>query len=141
MTAATGLGQARHAPGLHVVEGVLVRDIVHDNDAVRAAVVRRGDCAEALLSCRVPDLELDCLSLELERPDLEVDTDGRDVGCASQSKEDARGACQRLSRIRQTAHATAEAAERRSWERSDRYPSGTLTVCVCVVRETGDRKG
>lgn len=29
----------------------IVGDVVNDNDAVRTAVVRRGDCPEALLAC------------------------------------------------------------------------------------------
>ena len=41
-------------PLLDVGERVLVGDVVHDNDAVRASVVRRRDRAEALLPCRVP---------------------------------------------------------------------------------------
>lgn len=41
-------------PLLDVGERVGVRDVVDDDDAVRAAVVGRGDGAEPLLSCRVP---------------------------------------------------------------------------------------
>ena len=47
---AVNLGQ----PLLHVGKGVLVSDVVHDNDAVGAAVVRRSDGAETFLSCSVP---------------------------------------------------------------------------------------
>jgi len=57
----------------------LVRDIVHDNDTVRAAVVRRSDRAETLLAGRVPDLQLDRLAFQLDRADLEIDADRRDV--------------------------------------------------------------
>ena len=41
-------------PLLNVVEGVHVRHIVDDADAVRAAVVRGCDGAEALLTCCIP---------------------------------------------------------------------------------------
>lgn len=41
-------------PLLDVVEAVHVGDVVDDADAVRAAVVGAGDCAEALLARRVP---------------------------------------------------------------------------------------
>lgn len=42
---------------LHVVEGLLVGDIIHDDDAVGPAVVAAGDRAEALLARGVPDLQ------------------------------------------------------------------------------------
>lgn len=41
-------------PLLDVVEGLLVRAIVHYDDAVCAPVVRRGDRTEPLLASRVP---------------------------------------------------------------------------------------
>lgn len=41
-------------PLLDVVEAVHVGDVVDDADAVRAAVVGAGDCAEALLARSVP---------------------------------------------------------------------------------------
>mmetsp|Transcript_2883 Transcript_2883/g.8308 ORF Transcript_2883/g.8308 Transcript_2883/m.8308 type:complete len:245 (-) Transcript_2883:2377-3111(-) len=66
-------------PGLHVLERLRVGHVVDDDDAVRAAVVAARDCAEALLACRVPDLQLDCLSIQLDRPDLKVNADGGDV--------------------------------------------------------------
>ena len=40
----------------HVVERNLVGDVVHHNDAVRAAIVRRCDGTEALLTGGIPDL-------------------------------------------------------------------------------------
>ena len=39
-----------------MLEGLRVGGVVHDNDAVRAAVVAARDGAEALLAGRVPDL-------------------------------------------------------------------------------------
>ena len=41
-------------PLLDIVEALAVRDVVHDDDAVRAAVVARRDCAKALLPRSVP---------------------------------------------------------------------------------------
>ena len=41
-------------PLLHIVEGVHVRDIVHDADAMCTTVVRGGDCSEAFLAGCVP---------------------------------------------------------------------------------------
>eukprot|EP00964_Phaeocystis_antarctica_P105933 scaffold70910_cov69-Phaeocystis_antarctica.AAC.7 len=46
-------------PALDVVERVEVRDVVHDDDAVSAAVVGAADGAEPLLARSVPNLELD----------------------------------------------------------------------------------
>jgi hypothetical protein len=46
---------------------------------VSTPVVRRGDCPEALLAGRIPDLELDGLGVKLDCLDLEVDANGRDV--------------------------------------------------------------
>jgi len=41
-------------PLLDVVEAVHVGDIVHNTDTMGAAVVGRGDCAEAFLACCIP---------------------------------------------------------------------------------------
>ena len=41
-------------PLLDIVEAVHVGDIVDDADAVRTAIVRGGDGAEALLTCCIP---------------------------------------------------------------------------------------
>lgn len=65
---------------LRTVEGSLVGDVVYQQDAHGAAVVGGGDGAEALLAGRVPDLELDALSIELNGPDLEVNANGGDEG-------------------------------------------------------------
>jgi hypothetical protein len=80
-------------PLLDVVKGFVVGDVVDDDDAVGAAVVRGGDGAEALLSGGVPNLELDCLAVELDGTNLEVDADGGDirfrVGVVGESEEKA----------------------------------------------------
>lgn len=66
-------------PLLDVVERVHVRHIVNDADTVSATVVRGSDGSETLLTGGVPNLQLHCLSIELDGPDFEVDTDGRYV--------------------------------------------------------------
>ena len=55
---------------LHIVEGFHLSDIVYDDDSVRAAVVAAGDRAESLLPCRVPNLQLDGFSIELDGADF-----------------------------------------------------------------------
>jgi len=77
-----------------MLERLRVGGVVHDDDAVRAAVVGAGDGAEALLTSRVPDLQLDGLAIELDRPNLEVDADRADValgvGVVGEAQEQAR---------------------------------------------------
>lgn len=63
-------------PVLDGAEALAVSDVVGDNDAVSALVVAAGDRLEALLSCSVPDLQLNRLAVHLDRADLEVDSDG-----------------------------------------------------------------
>ena len=60
-------------PVLDVLEGALVRHVVHEEDAHGPAVVRRGDGPEALLPRRVPDLQLELLVVQREGLNLEVD--------------------------------------------------------------------
>lgn len=57
-------------PLLDIVEGLVVRDVVDDNDTVGSSVVGGGDGAEAFLSGCVPNLELDCLSVEFDCADF-----------------------------------------------------------------------
>lgn len=68
----------RSVAGIRTVETSLVRDIVHEQNPHGAPVIRRGDCAEALLARSIPDLQLDALAVELNSPDLEIDADGGD---------------------------------------------------------------
>merc|ERR1712093_124598 len=67
-------------PGADVVEAALVGKVKDEEDAHGAAVVRGGDCPEALLAGRVPDLQLDLLAIELDGTYLEVDADSGDEG-------------------------------------------------------------
>lgn len=48
-------------PLLDVVEGIRIRHVVDDDNAVRTAVVRRRNGSETLLSGRIPNLQLDRL--------------------------------------------------------------------------------
>jgi len=66
-------------PLLDIVVGLDLRHIVHNDDAVSAAVIAAGDGTEAFLPRRVPDLKLDGLAIELDGPDFEVDTNRADV--------------------------------------------------------------
>ena len=63
---------------MHTAKRLLIRNIIHQQYAHRASVVRRRDCPEALLPGGVPYLQLDALAVQLDRPDLEVDAYGRD---------------------------------------------------------------
>lgn len=68
--------------GLHVTEPCsthLICYIVNDNDAMCTSVVTGCDSSKAFLTCRIPDLQLDCLALEVERSDLEVHANCRYV--------------------------------------------------------------
>jgi hypothetical protein len=66
-------------PLLHAEEGLHVCHVVHDDDAMRVAVVGGRDGVEPLLACSVPDLQLDCLPVEVDGADLEVHANGGDV--------------------------------------------------------------
>ncbi len=122
LPSASGQIAQRAATGLPTIVG----HVVDDNDAMCAAVVRRGDGPEPLLASRVPlrsppipristpshritrnghpgthNLQLDRLALELDRADLEVDADRRDValgvGVVCESQEETRLADARVA--------------------------------------------
>jgi hypothetical protein len=68
--------------GKRTVETPFVGNVVNQQDAHGAPIIRRGNGAESLLTCRVPYLQLHALAVELNSPDLEVDADGGDeAGC------------------------------------------------------------
>jgi len=52
-------------PLLDIIEGLIVGHIVNHDDTVGPSVVGRSDGAETLLSSSIPDLELDCLTIQL----------------------------------------------------------------------------
>lgn len=74
----TGCRRARWRE--RTVERPLVRHIVYQQDAHGAPVIGRRDGAEAFLTRRIPDLELDALAVQLDGADLEVDADRGDEG-------------------------------------------------------------
>jgi hypothetical protein len=57
-------------PLLDIVEGFIVSHVIDNDDAMSSSVVGRGDGAETLLPRSIPDLELDCLTVELDRADF-----------------------------------------------------------------------
>jgi hypothetical protein len=63
---------------IHTVKTPLIRDIVHKQNTHRSSVVSGCDRSETLLPCSIPYLQLNPLSIELNRADLEIDTDGCD---------------------------------------------------------------
>jgi len=67
-------------PVLDIVKGLLVGDVVHQHNAHGSSVVGRGDGPEPLLAGGVPDLELDLLTVQLNRPDFEIYAYGGDEG-------------------------------------------------------------
>ena len=67
-------------PPLYVFEGAAIDDGKCEDDAGCPLVVGLGDVFELLLSCGVPDLQLELLVVDLDGFDFEVDSDGGDVG-------------------------------------------------------------
>jgi hypothetical protein len=65
---------------IRTIETPLIRNVVHQQNAHSTPVIRRCDRAEPLLSCRVPNLQLHALAIELDCADLKVDADGGDEG-------------------------------------------------------------
>lgn len=56
------------------IETPLISHIVHQQDAHSTSVVCRGDGTEPFLACGIPYLQLHALAIELNRPNLEVDS-------------------------------------------------------------------
>lgn len=63
-------------PPRHILKRLMLADIVHEECSHGAAIVRRGDGTITLLSCRVPDLRLDRLSVDLDAAGGKFDADG-----------------------------------------------------------------
>ncbi len=57
-------------PLLHVRERFSIRHVVYDNNSVRTTVIGRSNGSETLLSCGIPNLELDCLSVQVDGADF-----------------------------------------------------------------------
>ena len=58
----------------------MIRDVVYQQDTHGTSVVSSCDGAEALLSGGIPYLQLHALAIQLNRADLEVDSDGGNEG-------------------------------------------------------------
>ena len=67
-----GMGLDLFQPVLNIVVGVLLRAVIHEDDAHSSLVVCLGDGAEALLSRRVPHLQFHTLPLNIHRFYLKV---------------------------------------------------------------------
>jgi len=65
-------------PVSNVLERLLVRDVVYEQDAHGTAVVRCRDRAKPFLASSIPDLQLNALAVQLDGLDLEVNADGGD---------------------------------------------------------------
>ena len=114
-------------PPLDVVERLHVGDVVHDDDAVGAAVIGAANRAETLLARRIPDLKLYRLPVKLYGPDLEVDANGGDVAVCPLVILGERGrdsACCRKGRATRREQQTPPMAverERRTAKRSSKH--------------------
>lgn len=64
----------------HTLERPLIGHVVDKEDTHSTTVVSRGDGTETFLSCGIPDLQLHSLAIQLNRTDLEINTDGGDEG-------------------------------------------------------------
>lgn len=65
-----------HQPVVDVQESLGFGDIIDHDNPLGPLVIGTGDGLEAFLPGGVPDLGLDGLAVEIEGPDLEVDSDG-----------------------------------------------------------------
>lgn len=63
-------------PG-HILVRLVLADVVNEQGANSAAVVGGGNGAVALLAGGIPDLGLDGLGVDLDRPGSELDADRR----------------------------------------------------------------
>jgi len=66
-------------PLLHVLEAFVVCHVVDYDNTVCTAVVGRGNGPETLLAGGIPDLQLDCLAIQFDGANLEVNANGRYV--------------------------------------------------------------
>lgn len=64
-------------PPRHILICLVLADVVDKQRSHCAAVVGGGDGAVSLLACRIPNLSLDSLSVDLDGPGSEFDADGR----------------------------------------------------------------
>lgn len=58
-------------------EGVSISQVIGDNDTVSASVVTGRNSLETILTSGIPNLQFDRLAVDLDRADLEIDTNSR----------------------------------------------------------------
>jgi hypothetical protein len=57
----------------------LICHMLDNDDTVCSAVVTWCDCSKSSLSSCVPDLQLNCFTVQLYGSDLEIHSDGTDI--------------------------------------------------------------
>ena len=62
-----------------MVERVAVSDVIHDDYAVAAAIIRCRDRPKSFLAGRVPNLHFYDFAVDCDRFDLEIDADRRNI--------------------------------------------------------------
>ena len=70
--------ERERTPILNIFVGLSIRHIVHEEDALCTPVVRRANCFKPLLSCCVPNLQLQSFAADGDRLHFEVDADSGD---------------------------------------------------------------
>lgn len=102
------------------IETLLVRDIIHQENSHGASVVCGCNGAETLLACRVPYLQFHPLSIQINRPDLEIDAYRSDErGCETvfgEAKEAARLSYARIADEQQFDLGHAVSGQGLGWE-------------------------
>jgi hypothetical protein len=63
----------------YILVGILICDIVHDDDTVGTTVVTGSDGTKTFLSCGVPNLQFDAFAIQFDGSDFEIDPNGTDV--------------------------------------------------------------
>lgn len=61
------------------IKALPLKHTINNQNPMRTPIIRPRDRLEALLSRRVPNLQLNALAVQLDSADLEVDADGGDV--------------------------------------------------------------
>lgn len=64
-------------PSLHILVGLVLADIVHEQCSHSTSIVRRRDSTVAFLPCRIPNLGLDGLGINLNRSGRKLDANRR----------------------------------------------------------------
>jgi hypothetical protein len=62
-------------PSSHIIIGLMFADVIHKQRTNSTSVIGRCDCSVSLLTCRVPNLGLDGLCVNLNRSGCKFDAD------------------------------------------------------------------